>query len=340
MIRVFQGSSASEVWLKAYTEIQSSPTFENQIGRGGATHELIHAVLCIENPRQRWVLSRIPGINPAFAIAEVIWIMCGRQDAMFLTNWNSRLPQYVGHDKNRHGAYGFRLRQHFGLDQLERAYNVLRNNPTSRQVVLQIWDPIADLPSVDGAPQNPDIPCNLLSVVKIREGKLEWLQILRSNDLLLGAPYNLVQFTFLQEILAGWLGLELGSYNQVSDSLHIYHHDTQRFKSEVINDPINSDLMNHPKDETEVYFAQLAECAEKMVQTTSFQELDHLREHTPVPVSYKNLLYVLAAEVVRRKKWLDAEGDFMVRCSNPMLEQAWRRWLQRFPDIEPRTSPA
>lgn len=59
-------------------------------------------------------------------------------------------------------------------------------------------------------------------MIKIRKGKLEWTQVMRSNDLVLGLPYNLVQFTSMQEILASWLNVDVGSYNHISDSLHIY----------------------------------------------------------------------------------------------------------------------
>ena len=44
----------------------------------------------------------------------------------------------------------------------------------------------------------------------------------------LGVPHNFVQFTCIQEVLAGWLGVECGSYNQISDSLHVYDHNWER----------------------------------------------------------------------------------------------------------------
>ena len=62
-------------------------------------------------------------------------------------------------------------------------------------------------------------------MLKVRDGALEWTQILRSNDVFRGLPYNFVQFTMMQEIMAGWLNLRVGSYNQLSDSLHIYDSD-------------------------------------------------------------------------------------------------------------------
>src|SRR5260370_24286567 len=134
-----------------------------QASRSGQTRELLGTAFTIKSPRQRWVTSRQPALNPAFAIAEVIWIMSGRRDAEFLNYWNPKLPQYAGSGKNYHGAYGFRLRRHLGLDQLERAYQALSNNPDTRQVVLQIWDSCVDFPLTDGSPADPDIPCNVCS---------------------------------------------------------------------------------------------------------------------------------------------------------------------------------
>ena len=102
--------------------------------------------ITIQEPTNRWVVSREPAINPAFSLAEVIWILTGRNDAGFLNYFNSALPAFAGHGSCYHGAYGFRLRRHFrdgwgrDLDQLERAYLTLCHEPDSRQAVLQIWD--------------------------------------------------------------------------------------------------------------------------------------------------------------------------------------------------------
>jgi thymidylate synthase len=219
-MQVFEGSTADEVWLKAVSEFKDSKDIHTQSSRAGQTKELLGATFIIREPRQRWVSSREPAINPAFAIAEVIWIISGRKDSAFLNYWNPALPKFAGTGKNYHGAYGHRIRKRFGLDQLERAYLALSRNPDTRQVVLQIWDPSIDFPAKDGSPRDPDIPCNICSLVKIRNGKLEWTQILRSNDLFLGVPHNFVQFTSLQEILAAWLGIEVGLYRHFTDCLH------------------------------------------------------------------------------------------------------------------------
>ncbi len=251
MIKVFEGATANEVWHMAAAELLHGNSTRRQDGRGGSTQELLHAAFTIQDPRQRWVVARQPALNPAFAIAEVIWILSGRRDSAFLNYWNSQLPKFAGSGKIYHGAYGFRLRHQFRIDQLERAYQALLHNPDGRQVVLQIWDPRADFPDSRGRPVNPDIPCSISSLLKIRDGKLEWMQVIRSNDLFRGVPYNFIQFTSIQEVLAGWLGIELGSYNQLSDSLHLYDGDADLLHIGVSGGvEKNSDSLGLPKSAT------------------------------------------------------------------------------------------
>ena len=228
MLHLFEGQTADEVWRQAAESIRAGEGVIAQPSRAGVTYELLHTCLAIRDPLQRWILSREPALNPAFAIAEIVWILAGRNDSSFVNHWNPKLPQYAGRGPTYYGAYGHRLRRHFLTDQLDRAYDTLRHNPNSRQVVLQIWDPQKDLPCEDGKPCAEDIPCNIVSFLKMRRGRLEWMQILRSNDLLLGLPHNVIQFTTLQEVMAGWLGAELGSYCQLSDSLHVYKRDFGR----------------------------------------------------------------------------------------------------------------
>lgn len=332
MITVFEGNTANEVWQKALEEIHHGSKTEHQTGRGGTTMEILHAAFTLTDPRQRWIVARHPALNPAFAIAEVIWILCGRNDAAFLNYWNSQLPKYAGTGTEYHGAYGYRLRKHFGIDQLKRAYLALQHNPDSRQVVLQIWDSLKDFPDEEGNPVNPDIPCNITSLLKIRDGKLEWMQIMRSNDLFRGVPYNFIQFTSIQEILAGWLNVEPGSYNQISDSLHLYQEDIKLVKADLPGDVAqNTDSLCLLKEESDVVLAKLNSCIEAMIAPHLTQEtLQMLLDKADVPTSYHNLLLVVGAEASRRRGWLNLAQTLMMKCSNPVLTQVWERWFIRF----------
>ncbi len=329
-MHLINGATANDVWQKAFMMFTPENGFNLQPGRNGHTKELLHVCFCIEDPSQRWIVSRYPAMNPAFALAEVVWILNGREDSSFLNYFNRQLPQYAGHGEKYYGAYGFRLRNHFGIDQLDRAYNVFRNKPNTRQVVLQIWDGRKDLPEKTGNPQDMDIPCNLMSLLKVRDGKLEWMQINRSNDLFLGFPHNVVQFTMLQEIIAGWLNLELGDYTHISDSLHLYSRDEG--KVDIIRGVpivINNDRFSETKEDSERYFKEIANRVDTMIPGRVSETIMEKLLELDAPQSYQNIFLVLSAEIARRKKWREYANSIIEKCTNPVYVHLWRGWMAR-----------
>ena len=334
MIWAFQGQSADHVWHQAAEAFRWSDGVRRQNSRRGPTKEILHVATSITDPRQRWVVSRQPPLNLAFALAEVVWIMTGRRDLAFLEYWNTKYRDFVGPGPDLHGAYGYRLRHHLRIDQLERAYQVLEHNPDTRQVVLQIWDSQEDMPAPDGTPVDQDVPCNIVAMPKIRDGKLEWLQVIRSNDMFLGVPHNFVQFTSMQELLAGWLGVECGSYTQISDSLHVYDRDWKSMVDSTALPSVsrNTDKLDLPKQESDRVFKQLEHRILLMIDGKAKPDvLEGLASWDDAPEAYRNIAVVLTAEALRRRKLANAAARVMSRCTNPAYRQLWYRWCSSRP---------
>ena len=294
---VIEDSNASALWARAWETITKDG--RKRTHARGDYFESLHSVLALQNPRNRWVLSRHPSINPAFALAEVIWIIRGRNDSEFLTSWNRALPSFAGSGDTFDGAYGARLRSRFGFDQLERAASTLSSNPEQRQVVLQIWDPSTDFPTADGHSRSPDIPCNVSSMLKVVDGRLEWLQVMRSNDVVRGLPYNLVQWTTVQEILAGWMSLDVGAYVHISDSLHIYEKDLVEFERRDSSEPAEAPDLRLSKTDSDKVFLELELAAESLSATREVSVAIEWAERVSSPV-YADWTRVLAAERIRR----------------------------------------
>lgn len=206
---------------------------EWQASRDGKVKELIDFKTIITNPYRRCVGGYNRNINVFFLLAEAMWIFTGRKDVRFLALFNKNMEKFSDDGVVFHAPYGFRLR-HWGVrsedkfcednvhaaqgyDQVEDAIRIFDANPNTRQVVMSIWNPELDL----GA-KTKDIPCNDLVMLKIRDGKLVTTIQNRSNDLHWGLPTNIFQFSFLTEMMAGCLGIELGSQTHNSQSLHIY----------------------------------------------------------------------------------------------------------------------
>lgn len=330
MARHFAGETCDEVWRLAASQLSSTEGAIRVSSRQGETFEFLHCMFDVADPRQRWVLSRTPALNPAFAIAEVIWILTGSRTASSINYWNPRLPYFAGTGVTYHGAYGHRLRGQFGVDQIDRACEALSANPESRQVVLQIWDPQLDLPCPDGSPRDQDIPCNVCAMLKVRDGALHWTQVLRSNDIFLGTPHNFVQFTTLQELVSGCLAVELGRYVHVADSLHMYRKDSAFGVAAQIVKVRNEDKLGLPR-------AQLVEAvrimSELMVElsgpTLRPSSIERMLYERALPTAWRNLLCMLIADAARRRRWRAEVSAAISECTNPMLQLAWAAWQRR-----------
>lgn len=327
MAEHFEGETANEVWRLATEALLKKQGRGNVASRNGETTEILHAIFSISNPRERWICCRVPAISPAFALAEVVAIMNGCNDSFVLNNWNSSLPSFQGRYDKYPGAYGQRLRSNFGFDQLERAHDTLKSDPNSRQTVMLIWDPNTDLPKINGKPNNDDIPCNICSLLKVRDNKLYWTQIIRSNDIALGVPYNFVQFTCLQEIMAGWLGVEIGEYLQISDSLHLYNDYNIGIEDRDII--LNSDILAVDKDTSHkcfeaIYKNMLLLCSANL----SAEEILRYSKIEFMPQPYNNIMAILATYIAFKRKYYDISEQIISKCTNKLYIHLWNDWIK------------
>lgn len=324
----FSGKTANDVWSQAATTLleNTDPQVES---RSGDTIEILHTLIHIETPTQRWVTWRSPPMSIGFALAELIWILAGSNDAGVINFWNPSLSRFSGSDSKYHGAYGHRIRTNFGFDQLERAYLTLKNNPKSRQSVILIWDPQKDVPDEAGLAVSDDIPCNICSLLKMRDNKLEWTQIMRSNDIFLGLPYNLIQFTSMQEILAGWLDVDVGSYCHYSDSLHLYCRDLSKVSISKDERLTNEDsLLVNKLDSCKAIESIYRRMEAISSNDVTEAELSELSELDTVHIAYRNIMYIIALYAADKKGYNSLAQTLQTQCSNDLFVSLWKQWKE------------
>lgn len=217
------GDSANELFVAACQAVRRDGVTVSP--RGMETTEVLGAHLCLTNPRSRFVdLPPARVLNPAFAVAETLWILSGSDDP-WIFQYNRALTRYAD-DGRLQGAYGPRMRRWRGrIDQLDQVRRLLARDPDSRQGVIQLFDPEHDTRG------HRDVPCTLGYRFFVRGGRLHMHTTMRSQDLWLGFPYDIFAATLLQELLAGWLGVGLGEYHHHIDSLHLYEKHAQTVAS-------------------------------------------------------------------------------------------------------------
>lgn len=185
--------------------------------RGMKIKELLLAGYEITDPRNRLVTAPARKFSSEYFAAELVWYLVGDNSA----EWISRHASFWNHIKNPDGtlnsAYGDRIFNR-GVEfrnQWQMVVDELMKDPDSRRAVIHIRD-------IQDTFDKPDVPCTLTLQFFIRYKKLHMISHMRSNDLILGACYDVPIFTVLQEVMSNDLRVELGSYMHMANSLHVY----------------------------------------------------------------------------------------------------------------------
>lgn len=235
----------------------SVPTVRSSSRAGDVMKVPEPVTITYERPTERVLFNAARDANPFFLLYESLWMLAGRNDVAGPAYYNPNVERVASDGlPTFNGAYGHRWRNRyysvgepapgpmagvFKVDQLALIVDHLREDPTSRRAVLQMWNVEDDLLRVD---TSRDVCCNLCVCFSLRDveqktgpgitlvpgmgdqaisGTLDMTVFNRSNDVVwgtLGSDY--ATFSFLQEYVAARLGVGVGLYRQVSNDLHVY----------------------------------------------------------------------------------------------------------------------
>lgn len=191
--------------------------------RGLNTLELFPMAFSLRNPRKRFVSVPERRWSIVYAIAEFCWHARGstsvEEIAHYAPRWR-RMPNTCGEIVG--SSYGARIFNHeaTGDSQWEKVLQELRSDSSSRRCILYFPNFTHSM-NVD----HGDVACAVSLQFVLRDGKVDALATMRSNDAMLGMPYDVFFFSMLQEMVATELGAELGTYHHVAGSLHLYESD-------------------------------------------------------------------------------------------------------------------
>jgi len=113
-----------------------------------------------------------------------------------------------------------------GTDQIKWLINEIRTNPDSRRLILSAWNPnqICEM----ALP-----PCHFCCQFRVINGSLNCMLTMRSNDLFLGAPFNIASYALLTHIMARETNLEVGELVYSIGDAHIYLNHTIQVQEQL-----------------------------------------------------------------------------------------------------------
>lgn len=208
-------------------------------------------------------------------VEELLWMMRGSTNSKELDSkqvriWNDngsrKYLDSIGLQHRKEGdlgpVYGFQWR-HFGaeykdcdedytgegVDQLKEVIRLIREDPSSRRIILTAWNPL-DLKDM-ALP-----PCHMMCQFYVSNGFLSCHMYQRSCDLGLGVPFNIASYSLLTNILACHCDLKPGNFVYSLGDAHIYKNHVEALKVQLDRSPrvfptlrmnqeaVRKDLMN------------------------------------------------------------------------------------------------
>jgi len=117
------------------------------------------------------------------------------------------------------------------IDQIQRAVDTLRRDPTSRRIIVSAWN-VGDLDRMALA------PCHALFQFYVRGQHLDLQLYQRSADLAVGVPFNIASYALLVHIVAAATDLVPGHFVHTFGDAHIYLNHVDGVREQLTREPL------------------------------------------------------------------------------------------------------
>lgn len=147
------------------------------------------------------------------------------------------VPSYGSTHIYRYGdlgpVYGKQWRNFGGVDQIKEVIEKLRNNPDDRRIMLSAWN----VGEIKDMALPPCHYCCQFYTKKLPNGKreLSCMFQMRSNDAILGLPFNILSYSILTHMIAQCCDMEVGELIFSGGDVHIYENQVEIYEKEQKN---------------------------------------------------------------------------------------------------------
>ncbi len=167
-----------------------------------------------------------------------------KDDVEFARNWGELGP-----------VYGKQWRRWLGpgggeIDQIDIVIDQIKNNPTSRRIIVSAWN-TGELQTLIKGKRTAPPPCPSFFQFYVADGKLSMHLYQRSADVFLGVPFDIATYSLLTMMLAQVTGLKAGEFMVSFGNVHIYKNHFEQVDRQLGREPrqaptikINPDIKN------------------------------------------------------------------------------------------------
>lgn len=186
-----------------------------------STYERFQEGFILTNPR----LNRNKHSRYDYAEEFFQWMISGEKDLsaqlLNLNPWAQRFVDSANLPESFSASYGWKIKEQLRAVTLE-----LFTHRETRRAYINILIPDDKL--ILGVKTTHEFPCTIGLQFFIRNDELHLHVNMRSNNVYSVMPYDVYNFTRLQEYVGNELKIELGCYYHQINSAHLYKGDVRR----------------------------------------------------------------------------------------------------------------
>ncbi len=135
-------------------------------------------------------------------------------------------------DWRGHEPYDHSKGTPINVDQIAVALEQVRNNPQSRRIIVNAWNPA----EIDQAALPP---CHtMFQLLPRSDGTLHMTMYMRSCDMFLGVPFNIASYALLLSLFAAWSGRTPATLTMFLADAHIYVNHLDQVEEQLSREPM------------------------------------------------------------------------------------------------------
>jgi thymidylate synthase len=206
-----QENKTNLIWQEKVGHCLGDPDFIAS-PRGMEVREVVQGSYIV--PMPAFIDLKDRKVNVNFMFAEAAWIISGSNRLEDITPYMKNYANFSDDGVFLRGAYGPKV-----VDQLPYVVDTIAGDIDTRQAVITIW---RERPG-----PSKDIPCTVAMQFLVRDGKLNMVTTMRSQDIVLGFTYDVFTFSMVAkavQLLLRARGIEvmLGNLYLTAGSMHLY----------------------------------------------------------------------------------------------------------------------
>ena len=180
-------------------------------------------------------------------IHELIWFINGETNIKYLKeNGVTIWDEWADNNGNLGPIYGHQWRNwnSDGIDQLQDVIYSLKNNPSSRRMIVTAWNPNIIPDSSKSFSDNVKNgkaalpPCHAFFQFYVSDNKLSCQMYQRSADVFLGVPFNIASYALLTHMIAQVCEYDVGDFIHSLGDTHIYLNHLEQVDLQLTREPM------------------------------------------------------------------------------------------------------